>query len=194
VGVAGDGEGTAGRSRDAVGRQQKTPALRGDACRGKSPAAYVAAAVNVPSTGAAPGWFGGPDCGPRATPFLPHSCPIASIASATVARAARFAHDVKRIVFLRLESTFFAIHSIPPGGLHTVEVTGSNPVLPTSPVGITGVIPEEPALTRVVTAGSGVLCGFVLTDADACGVAFRIAMDAHFASHIGEPRVWRRTH
>jgi hypothetical protein len=56
-------------------------------------------------------------------------------------------------------------------------------VLPTSPVLITGTIPEEPVVTRVVTAGSGVWCGSVLPDADACGVAFRVAMDAHFASH-----------
>jgi len=27
------------------------------------------------------------------------------------------------------------------------------------------------------------LCGSVLPDADACGVAFRVAMDAQFASH-----------
>jgi hypothetical protein len=45
------------------------------------------------------------------------------------------------------------------------------------------VIPDEPALTQVVAAGSGVSGGFVLPDADACGVAFRVAMDAHFASH-----------
>jgi hypothetical protein len=56
-------------------------------------------------------------------------------------------------------------------------------VLPTSPVLETGVIPEEPALTRVVAAGSGVLCGSVLPDADAGGVAFRVAMESHFASH-----------
>ena len=48
---------------------------------------------------------------------------------------------------------------------------------------ITGVIPEEPAVTPSETAGSGVWCGSVLADADACGVAFRVAMDAHFASH-----------
>jgi len=59
-------------------------------------------------------------------------------------------------------------------------------VLPTSPVLITGTIPEEPVVTRVVTAGSGVWCGSVLPDADACGVAFRVAMDAHFASHSDE--------
>jgi len=34
-----------------------------------------------------------------------------------------------------------------------------------------------------VAAGSVVLCGSVLLGADACGVAFRVAMDAHFASH-----------
>ena len=56
-------------------------------------------------------------------------------------------------------------------------------VLPTSPVLITGVIPEEPEVTQVVAAGSGVSCGSVLPDADACGVAFRVAMDAQFASH-----------
>jgi hypothetical protein len=49
-------------------------------------------------------------------------------------------------------------------------------VLPTRPVLITGAIPEEPAITQVVTAGSGVSCGFVLPDADACGVAFRVAL------------------
>ncbi len=58
-------------------------------------------------------------------------------------------------------------------------------MLPTSPVLITVVISEEPALTRVVAAGSGVSCGSVLSDADACGVAFRVAMDAHFALHSG---------
>ena len=36
----------------------------------------------------------------------------------------------------------------------------------------------------MVAAGSVVLCGSVLPDADACGVAFRVAMDAHFASHF----------
>ena len=72
-------------------------------------------------------------------------------------------------------------HSL--GRLHTVEVTGSNPVLPTKPVFETGVIPEEPVVTPSEAAGSGVLCGSVLPDADACGVAFRVAMDAHFASH-----------
>ena len=37
----------------------------------------------------------------------------------------------------------------------------------------------------MVAAGSVVLCGSVLPDADVCGVAFRVAMDAHFASHSG---------
>ena len=60
-------------------------------------------------------------------------------------------------------------------------------MLPTSPVLITGVIPDEPAVTQVVAAGSGVSCGSVLPDADACGVAFRVAMDAHFASHSDGP-------
>ena len=58
-------------------------------------------------------------------------------------------------------------------------------MLPTSPVLITGAIPDEPAVTQVVAAGSGVSCGSVLPDADACGVAFRVAMDAQFASHSG---------
>jgi hypothetical protein len=53
-------------------------------------------------------------------------------------------------------------------------------VLPTSnrlgPVSRTGVIPDEPALTRVVAAGSGVSCGSVPPDADACGVACRVAL------------------
>jgi hypothetical protein len=80
---------------------------------------------------------------------------------------------------------FSTIQSHSLGRLHTGEVTGSNPVLPTRPVLITGAIPEEPAITQVVTAGSGVSCGSVLPDADACGVAFRVAMDAHFASHSG---------
>jgi hypothetical protein len=48
-------------------------------------------------------------------------------------------------------------------------------VLPTSRFSETGVIPEEPAATRVVAAGSVVWCGSVLPDADACGVAFRVA-------------------
>ena len=49
-------------------------------------------------------------------------------------------------------------------------------MLPTSPVLITGVIPEEPALTRVVTAGSGVSCGCVVRGADACRVTLRDAI------------------
>jgi len=48
-----------------------------------------------------------------------------------------------------------------------IAVTGLNPVLPTRPVSRTGVIPEEPVVTQVVAAGSGVLCGSVLPDADA---------------------------
>ena len=51
------------------------------------------------------------------------------------------------------------------------------------PVSVTGASFEEPAATGMVAAGSVVLCGSVLPDADACGVAFRVAMDAHFASH-----------
>jgi hypothetical protein len=35
----------------------------------------------------------------------------------------------------------------------------------------------------MVAAGSVVLCGSALPDADACGVTFRVAMDAQFASH-----------
>jgi hypothetical protein len=35
----------------------------------------------------------------------------------------------------------------------------------------------------MVAAGSVVLCDSVLSCADACGVAFRVAMDAQFASH-----------
>jgi hypothetical protein len=35
----------------------------------------------------------------------------------------------------------------------------------------------------MVAAGSVVSCDSVLPYADACGVAFRVAMDAHFASH-----------
>jgi hypothetical protein len=62
---------------------------------------------------------------------------------------------------------FFTIQSHSLGRLHTVEVTGSNPVLPTSsrsgPVSRTGVIPEEPVVTQVVTAGSGVSCGCART-------------------------------
>ena len=60
-------------------------------------------------------------------------------------------------------------------------------MLPTSsrsgPFLVTGLIPEEPAPTQVVAAGSGVSCGSVLPDADACGIAFRVAMESHFASH-----------
>ena len=71
---------------------------------------------------------------------------------------------------------------------HNLEVTGSNPVPAIRPVLVTGAISEEPAVTRVVSAGSVVACGSVLPNADACGVAFRVAMDAQFTSHsIGLP-------
>ena len=71
---------------------------------------------------------------------------------------------------------------------HNLEVTGSNPVPAIRPVLVTGAIPEEPAVTRVVSAGSVVSCGAVLPDADACGVAFRVSMDAQFTSHsVGLP-------
>ena len=50
---------------------------------------------------------------------------------------------------------------------HNLEVTGSNPVPAIRPVLVTGAIPEEPAVTRVVSAGSVVSCGAVLPDADA---------------------------
>ena len=64
----------------------------------------------------------------------------------------------------------------------------SLPVPATRPVLVTGAIPEEPAVTRVVAAGSVVSCGSVLPDADACGVAFHVAMDAQFTSHsVGLP-------
>ena len=59
---------------------------------------------------------------------------------------------------------------------HNLEVTGSNPVPAIRPVLVTGAIPEEPAVTRVVSAGSVVSCGAVLPHADACGVAFRVAL------------------
>ncbi len=49
-------------------------------------------------------------------------------------------------------------------------------MLPTRPVFETGVIPEEPVVTPSEAAGSGVSCGSVLPDADACGVAFRVAL------------------
>ena len=66
--------------------------------------------------------------------------------------------------------------------------TGSNPVPAIRPVLVTGAIPEEPAVTRVVSAGSVVSCGAVLPDADACGVAFRVSMDAQFTLHsVGLP-------
>jgi hypothetical protein len=48
---------------------------------------------------------------------------------------------------------------------------------------VTGASFEEPAATTTVAAGSVVLCGSALSGADACRVAFRAAMDAHFASH-----------
>jgi len=47
---------------------------------------------------------------------------------------------------------------------------------------VTGVISEEPAVTRVVAAGSVVSCDSVLSGADACGVAIRVAMASQFAS------------
>jgi len=49
----------------------------------------------------------------------------------------------------------------------------------------TGVISEEPAVTRVAAAGSVVSCGCVLSGAAACGVAFRVAMASQFASQTG---------
>jgi hypothetical protein len=39
------------------------------------------------------------------------------------------------------------VSRINPTGVHTVEVTGSNPVLPTRPVPEIGVMFEEPAAT-----------------------------------------------
>lgn len=51
----------------------------------------------------------------------------------------------------------------------------SNPVLPTGPETDSGVIPEEPAATRVVAAGSVVSCDAMLSGADACGPAIRVA-------------------
>jgi hypothetical protein len=46
------------------------------------------------------------------------------------------------------------------------------------PVSETGATSEEPAVTRVVTAGSVVLCDSLRFGADACGVAFRVARHA----------------
>ena len=70
---------------------------------------------------------------------------------------------------------------------HNLEVTGSNPVPATWPVLTTGSIPEEPAATRVVAAGSVVFCGSSPADAGACGVAFRVSMASHFALQFGTP-------
>ena len=70
---------------------------------------------------------------------------------------------------------------------HNLEVTGSNPVPATWPVLTTGSIPEEPAATRVVAAGSVVFCGSSPADAGACGVAFRVSMASHFALQLGTP-------
>ena len=51
---------------------------------------------------------------------------------------------------------------------HNLEVVGSNPTPATKPVLVTGVISEEPAVTRLVAAGSVVSCGSVPSGADAC--------------------------
>ena len=58
---------------------------------------------------------------------------------------------------------------------HNLEVAGSNPVPAIRPVSVTGASFEEPAATSMVAAGSVVLCGSVLSRADACCVAFCVA-------------------
>ena len=55
-------------------------------------------------------------------------------------------------------------------------------MLPTSRVPGTCVICDEPAVTRVVAAGSVVSCPRVPSPAAACGVASRVATASHFAS------------
>ena len=122
-------------------------------------------------------------CGSRVVGLVKSAITRASTAarsaSARFIPATRITARVSNSIRLAEIASHFASQEITTAVFPARNAGCSSPVLPTKPVFETGVIPEEPVVTPSEAAGSGVSCGSVLADADACGVAFRVAMDAH---------------
>ena len=82
-------------------------------------------------------------------------------ASARFIPATRITARVSNSIRLAEIASHFASQELATAVFPARNAGCSSPVLPTRPVLITGVIPEEPVVTPSEAAGSGVLCGSV---------------------------------